>query len=683
LRFGAQVDDTTLAQGVALFRLSARVDSLDFSYKNLYTANIGRLSSGYRLEAPTNGRVNTQTARISFRGLNFRMVQERMRVSAGRTSANIRIVPNPEKPTSPVANIRMSLDSLNFRQSGMGVRLNSSQLNLALKPLNQIVQEPRDTTLNQGERRRGRDTTISEAERQQQRLARLQDMSSDEFIAKLMGYMDVLDDTTVDIAQKFMSEFSYECTLVFDTFRLRMPEFPMPILVLSTEVDVTSRVITLDSAQIIVGNTDMMASGTLENFRRAMAGRGTLRGNLDIKSTKMDANQLIFAINNPTPADTNRRRGEGRRGEGERTERVDRFQQMDNESRERREAREREGSGSGGSGEQRGRRSERNLAENAEAAERVEDIEFIIIPDSVLIAEKTEDNSMFEVAFEAPQEASLFMIPKNLNLILNVDIDTMFFGTGVMTKLDGEAEIRDEFLRLNRFILFNSGGQIEMTLAYKAQSLKEANAWFNVNIEKTEIQELVDMYPEIRTELDLVNSLEGLVDFSLTASAILDSAMNVDLSRTIASAEMHGQNLVLLDGENFATIAKTLRFRNKERNMVDSLSVSFVVRDNQVQIFPFILVMDRYRLAVEGVQNLDMSYNYHISVLKSPIPFTMGFDISGKGSDMNFPRPVRERLKDLETPATSVNIQKTINVQQEFRRILDYELSRIVGTNEN
>jgi hypothetical protein len=263
LRFGSQVDDTTLAQGVALFRASARVDSLDFSYKNLYTASIGRLSSGYRLEAPTgNGTVNTQTARISFRGFNFRMVQERMRVSAGRTSANIRIVPNPEKPTSPVANIRMSLDSLNFRESGMGVRLNSSQLNLALMPQNPVVREGRenrDTTVNQGERRRGRDTTISEEERHQQRLARLQDMSSDEFIEKLMGYMDILSDTTVDIAQKFMSEFSYEGTLIFDTFRLRMPDFPMPISVLSTEVDVTPRVITLDSARVIMGNTDMVA----------------------------------------------------------------------------------------------------------------------------------------------------------------------------------------------------------------------------------------------------------------------------------------------------------------------------------------------------------------------------------------------------------------------------------------
>jgi hypothetical protein len=738
LRFGADADDDGERQGAARFRASVRLDSLDFAYKNLYTANIARFSSSYRYETPTDGgHVNPQSARISFRGMNVRMPQERIRVSAGRTSANIRLTPNPDKPTSPIANIRMSLDSLNFRQGRQAVRLNSSQLNLALMPQNPVVREGRnfgDSVVSAGSdlqsgpnlartasprqqtQQRTRDTTISEEERrlqrQQQRIDRLAEMSSDDFLTKLMGYMDVLNDTTVDISQKFLNEFSFEGSLVFDTFRMRMPDFPLPIQVLSTEVKLDPRVLSLNNAQVIMGNTNMIASGSLENFRRALAGRGTLRGNVDLKSNKIDANQLMQAMTYDPSLDTNRRgRGEGRGeggergGRGNREPELNRFEQMDREAAERREARLASGDASTtpgnrrteqtGTERNRGVERSRNAEPNSagttsprrrntgEIEERVEDIEFTAVSDSVLIAENAEDNSMFEVEFETTEETSLFMIPRLLNLTLNANIDTLLFGKGILTNLHGEAEIRDEFLRLNQFRMTNDAGEMDIALAYRARSLKEAYVWMDVDIEKTEIRSLIGLYPEIEDKIDVVRSLEGLVDLSLTLSTILDSAMNIDMERTKASANLHGQNLVLLDGENFAKIAQTLRFRNRERNLVDSLSVSVIVNDNKIEIFPFKLTMDRYVLAVSGIQNLDMSFNYHITVLQSPIPFTVGFDISGTPDDMNFPRPVRPRLRDLETPATSVNITRTINAQQEFRRLLDHELNQIIGRTED
>ena len=87
--------------------------------------------------------------------------------------------------------------------------------------------------------------------------------------------------------------------------------------------------------------------------------------------------------------------------------------------------------------------------------------------------------------------------------------------------------------------------------------------------------------------------------------------------------------MVLLDGETFSEIARTLKFRNREENLVESISVEMLIRNNRMEIFPFIMQMDRYRTAIGGVHNLDMTFNYHISVLKSPLPFTMGVNLSG------------------------------------------------------
>ncbi|MCL2414604.1 MAG: AsmA family protein [Bacteroidales bacterium] len=710
LRFGSHIDDTALVQGHAFFRTSVRVDSLDFVYRNLYSGNIARLSTGFRVEVPTNdGTVNTQTARISFRGINFRMPEERIRLTAGRTSANVRIIPNPDKPTSPVGSIRANIDSLFFRQPGTAtVRLGSSELNLALMPQNPVVRaggRDRDTTLVaneiQEERRRGRYTALTDEQRRQQRIDRLVEMSSDQLIEKLLEYFTFLGDTTIDIAQLFMSEFSYEGSLVFDTFRLRIPDFPIPISVLSTEVNLNPRLLSLNNATVIMGNTDMVVSGTLENFRRALAGRGTLRGHMDLRSNRVDANQLMFAMrDDPALRDTTQRRGRGEEGGGRRSRdaepELNRFELMDREREARRAERQ-----AGGESRRQGGRT--NIAQHTESSEDEVYTEFVLVSDSLLMAEAKEDLSElseFEAVFEAPPEASLFMIPGILNMTLNVDIDTLLLGHGVMTNLHGEAEIRDEFLRLNEFRLTNRAGGMNIVLAYRAHSLNDATLWMDMTIEDTELQALLDLYPEIRDTLPILQSLEGLVDLNLTLSSHLDSTMSVDMNQTIASASMRGQDLVLLDDENFSRVSRMLGFRRRDQNLIDSLSVGVTVDDGVIEIFPFKLTMNRYSLAVGGTQNVDMSFNYHITVLRAPprlfrpvswatalmSGLNLGIDVSGTGVEgdrIRF-RPTSARFRDLATPATSINMERTINVQEEFRRLLEHQLDQIVGeTSEN
>ena len=82
-----------------------------------------------------------------------------------------------------------------------------------------------------------------------------------------------------------------------------------------------------------------------------------------------------------------------------------------------------------------------------------------------------------------------------------------------------------------------------------------------------------------------------------------------------------GDSLVLLDGDTFRRLAKILMFKNKKENMFDSISVNITVDNGAVKVYPFVVEIDRYRAAVGGTQNLDMSFNYHVSILKSPLPF--------------------------------------------------------------
>jgi hypothetical protein len=148
----------------------------------------------------------------------------------------------------------------------------------------------------------------------------------------------------------------------------------------------------------------------------------------------------------------------------------------------------------------------------------------------------------------------------------------------------------------------------------------------------------------------MLRSFEGIVACNMTATASLDSLMNVQLPSAEASCRVKGKDLVLLDGETFAEIARTLRFKNKQRNLIDSLSVEMMLRDNYLMIFPFHLTLDRYQAAVGGTQYLNLDFDYHITVLKSPIPFKFGLNLKGNPDRMKI-RLAKALYKDIGDPA--------------------------------
>ena len=77
-------------------------------------------------------------------------------------------------------------------------------------------------------------------------------------------------------------------------------------------------------------------------------------------------------------------------------------------------------------------------------------------------------------------------------------------------------------------------------------------------------------------------------------------------------------------------------FKNKKTGSVADMSVSGLISNNRLEIFPFVLKIDRYTLAMSGLQNFDQSFKYHVSVLKSPVPFRFGINIFGNFDKWKF-----------------------------------------------
>ena len=160
----------------------------------------------------------------------------------------------------------------------------------------------------------------------------------------------------------------------------------------------------------------------------------------------------------------------------------------------------------------------------------------------------------------------------------------------------------------------------------------------------------------------------------MAAESDIDSLLNIQIPTLRSAINLQGDSLVLMDGETFAEISKKLMFKNKERNVFDHISANITVDNGNVTVYPFLVEIDRYRAAVGGTQDLNMNFDYHISILKSPLPFKAGVNISGTLDDMKI-RIGKAKYKDAVTPVEirkvdSTRINMGTQIVQDFRRIM-------------
>ncbi|MCD8193952.1 MAG: AsmA-like C-terminal region-containing protein, partial [Tannerellaceae bacterium] len=264
----------------------------------------------------------------------------------------------------------------------------------------------------------------------------------------------------------------------------------------------------------------------------------------------------------------------------------------------------------------------------------------------------------------------LFVVPAFLDVNLVTNAKKIHFQELELENVTGEMVVRNQSINLKRLDMHSNIGHGNLTMVYTARDAYEASAGFELDMQDILVDKLIGLFPSIDTLVPMLRSFEGVVDCQITATCQLDSTMSVILPSVQSACYMYGQNMVLLDGETFSEISKTLMFKNKERNQIDSISVDLAIRDNKIEVYPFLIEMDRYKVAVGGTHHMDMTFNYHLSVLKSPVPFKLGLDISGNLDKFKY-KITKCRYKDLFKPAKIAELDSTrSNVRNEIREVI-------------
>jgi hypothetical protein len=401
----------------------------------------------------------------------------------------------------------------------------------------------------------------------------------------------------------------------FHQARLFSRMFPLPMRMEKTKVTFDTNNIAFSDALFHAGKSDFRLNGEVSSIRRAMLRGGTLKGSFSIDSEFIDCDELARAVSR----------------------------------------------GMVYAGQQEQKREQEAMPEGD-----IVEMDIKALQDSIAVA--VTDTA--EV---------LFVVPSFLDMALNVNVKRIHYKDLELEDVAGEVALRNRSLNLRKLAMGSNIGRGNLTMFYTGREQGGATVGFDLDVQEILVEKLIALYPSIDTLLPMLRSFEGVVDCQMAATCDMDSVASLLLPSLNLASHLHGRNMVLLDGETFAEISKTLMFKNKKRNLIDSISVDLAIRESKIEIFPFLVEMDRYRVAVGGTHNLDMTFDYHVSVLKSPVPFKLGIDITGNPDKFKY-KITKCRYKDIFQPAKEKELTDSkSNIRESIQAFIRKQIMENAG----
>ena len=279
------------------------------------------------------------------------------------------------------------------------------------------------------------------------------------------------------------------------------------------------------------------------------------------------------------------------------------------------------------------------------------------------------ENTSVDTASTGP-----YMVPKKIDVILNANVKLATMGVDTASNIKGAVQVHDGILLLDGLIFDTPAARMQLTAMYRTPRKNHLFLGIDYHMMDVEISELLTMIPDIDTLMPMLRSFGGRGEFHIAAETYLDSLYNPKKSTLRGAASISGNNLVLMDGQTFSEIAKTLRFNKKTQNKVDTLSAEFTIFRNEIDIYPFLIVMDKYKAVIAGRHNFDMTFDYHVSVVDCPLPVKLGVDIKGNVDNLSY-KLAKCRYAQYFRPSSRHEVE---NKQLELRKLIRQALAEKV-----
>ena len=286
---------------------------------------------------------------------------------------------------------------------------------------------------------------------------------------------------------------------------------------------------------------------------------------------------------------------------------------------------------------------------------------------------------------ELPDSAAsrLLVVPGNLNARVSLEASDIRFDSLEVSWAAADLEMKQRTLQVTNALAATNMGEMHFEGFYATRSKRDIKTGFDLNLVDITAEKVITLFPAIDTLVPMLRSFAGDLNCELAATAEMDTLMRLVLPSIDGVLRISGNDLSIDgDSDEFKKIAKMLVFRNKNGAYVNEMKVTGMVRDNVMEVFPFVMGVDRYTIAASGLQHLDESFDYHLSAIKSPLLVKFGVNIWGDDFDKVNYKLARAKYRRIPVPDFSRQLDTVQNsLLASIHNVFELGVDQVIAEN--
>ncbi|MCQ2177005.1 MAG: AsmA family protein [Bacteroidales bacterium] len=269
-----------------------------------------------------------------------------------------------------------------------------------------------------------------------------------------------------------------------------------------------------------------------------------------------------------------------------------------------------------------------------------------------------QDESIFEEAavdtlanVDTLTKPKLIVVPANVVGSARLSANRVDFSQFDIDSLKALLDIGGRCIQVEELSASSSKGDIRhLDAYYYTRSKEDIGAGFDIEVDNVDADKLRQIVPSLQDGIAPLKTFCGNFNCTAAATVKLDTNMCLLLPSMEGTAYLHADSLSIPDLGDYKKYARLLLFRRLKDVRVHDLDISGTISESRMEVYPFLVGVDRYSFALCGDQNLDKNFNYRGTIIKSPMPLRLGAKLSGKAYTKVRFRLCKPQFKNTDVP---------------------------------
>lgn len=220
-------------------------------------------------------------------------------------------------------------------------------------------------------------------------------------------------------------------------------------------------------------------------------------------------------------------------------------------------------------------------------------------------------------------------IPPWISAKVHVSADECTYTNLRLLGLNADMRVADGIFTLDTIFLHTDFGAAGASATYDGRDSLGLRVGVGIDIDSINVVTFFRKFHKLLEMMPQMRNLSGYLSARVKGDFLVFPTMVMNMPSLAADLHVEGDDLRVRQNHFIHRLARYLLIRGHNDLHIHDIRLHAAVRDNMVELYPFIFGMDRYRLSIAGENDFAGNLYYHIGVLDSPVPFRFGVNLEG------------------------------------------------------